>query len=102
MARNRNDDQCLFLAALIALKYPTFAMLATSWRAGVPCCLAILEALWNSRRRIVRWGDHQCLECWEGLETGGFSFRRAVSRSSDPTSQASRSLGEGPRGAGGI
>jgi len=62
VAPNRQDDQCLFLAALIALKYPDLEELATFRRAGVPCFLAILDALWNSRRRVVRWGVHQGLE----------------------------------------
>ena len=62
VAPSRKDNQCLFLAVLIALKYPTLEMLATSRRAGVPCFLAILEGLWNLRRRTVRWGDHQGLE----------------------------------------
>ena len=62
VALSRKDDECLFLAVLIALKYPALEMLATSCRAGVPCFLAILEALWNSRWRVVRWGVHQGLE----------------------------------------
>jgi len=62
VAHSRKDDQCLFLAVLIALKYPALETLATSRRAGVLCFLAILAALWNSRRRVVRWGDHQGLE----------------------------------------
>ena len=62
VALSRKDDQCLFLAVLIALKYPALEMLATSRRAGVPCFLTILEALWNSRRRVVRWGDHHSFE----------------------------------------
>ena len=61
MAPSRKDDQYLFLAVLIALKYPALEMSARSRRAGVPCFLAILEALWNLRRRIVRWGFYQGL-----------------------------------------
>jgi len=76
--------------------------LATSRRAGVPCFLPILAALWNSRRRVVRWEDHQGLEWCEGLETGMCSFRRAVSRSRDLASHLSRSIGGGHMGAGGI
>ena len=48
MALSRKEDQCVFLAVLIALKYPALEMCATSRRARVPCFLAILEALWNS------------------------------------------------------
>ena len=56
------ERRVLFLLMLIALKYPALEMCATSRRAGVRCFLAILEALWNSRGRVVRWGVHQGLE----------------------------------------
>jgi len=102
VAFSKKEDQCLFLAAFIALKYPDLEMRAKSRRVEVPCFLAVLDALWNSRRRVVRWGVHQGLEGWEGLETGVCSLSRAVSLSNARVNHSSRSAGEGQVGAGGI
>ena len=62
VAASRKEDQCLFLAALIALKYPALEVPAISRMCEVSFFLAALAALWYSRRRIVRWGVHQGLE----------------------------------------
>ena len=62
---------------------------------------ASLAALWYSRRRTVRGGDHHGLEWCEGCELGVWSLRRRVSRSSAPGSQSSRILGEGHSGGEG-
>jgi len=45
VAASRKEDQCLFLAALIALKYPTLEVQATSRMCGVSFFLAALAAL---------------------------------------------------------
>jgi len=37
VAASRKEDQCLFLAALIALKYPALEVPATSRMCGVSC-----------------------------------------------------------------
>ena len=62
LAVSKNEEPCLFLAALIAMKYPAFELPATSHMCGVSCLLATLAALCYSGRRIVRRGDHQGLE----------------------------------------
>jgi len=90
------------LGLLNHLEIPALEVFATFHRAVIPCFLAFLEALWNSRQRVVRWGAHQGLEWWEGLEPGLCSFRSATSLCSDAASHASRFPGEGPGGAGGV
>jgi len=50
---------------------------------------------------MVRWGDHQGLERWEGGELGVWSLRRPVSRLSTQVSQSSRTFGGGQNGGGG-
>jgi len=50
---------------------------------------------------MVRWGDHQGLEWWEGCELGVWSLRRPQRRSSAPVRQSSRIFGEGHSGGGG-
>jgi len=62
VAVNKKEDQCLFLAALIALNYPAFEVTATSCMCGVSCLQADLAALWYPPWRMVRWGGHQGLE----------------------------------------
>ena len=42
VAESSNEDQCLFFATLMALKWPVLEMFAVSLRAIVPC-------LWASR-----------------------------------------------------
>ena len=45
VAESRNEDQCLFFAALMALKYPVLEMFAISLRAMVPCLRASRAAM---------------------------------------------------------
>ena len=45
VAESRKEDQCLFFATLMALKYPTLEMFAVSLSAEVPCLRASLAAL---------------------------------------------------------
>ena len=101
MALSRKEDQCLFLAVLIALKYPAFEVLATSRVLGVSCLLATLVALLNLRQRMVRYGVHQGLVLWDSLDAGVCSFRRAMSLSSDSDSHSSSLHGVGYVRAGG-
>ena len=62
VAVNNKEDQCLFLVALIALKYSAFEVPATFCMCGVSCLQADLAALWYPPRRMVRWGDHHGLD----------------------------------------
>ena len=44
VAWDKKEDQCVFLAFLIALKYPDFDSLATSWSTGRPDFRALRAA----------------------------------------------------------
>src|SRR5437879_9556475 len=53
VARDRKEDQCAFLALLMALKYPFFDRRAASWSPWRPDFLALRAAPWYSFCSVV-------------------------------------------------
>src|SRR5437868_2817552 len=100
VARDRKEDQCAFLAFLMALKYPDFESLAASWSPRRPDLRALRAAPWNSLRSVVSRGDHQDFERADGLLWGVWSRRMDVTESRLLSNQVSNEALVG-RGGGG-
>jgi len=95
VAEDKKSDQCVFLAAAIALNYVLLELFTLLQLRGDRSRRDILANLWYSLLRDDRGGDHHGLERGHGPLLGACEVRRQVRRVEEMSNHLLRELGVG-------